>query len=101
MNDLEKIAFVLDRMTDRLEALERSVHNLAAHARQINDAHATHAQSIRNLEQRMTHESLMMIGLVEDIKNKVDPLYDAAYPGYDRFIRQLDRIIKPDDPQKV
>lgn len=101
MNDLEKIAFVLDRMTDRLEALETSVGGLLRYARQLQEAGATHAQSIRDLEERIARESLTIIGWIEDVKAKVDPLFDAAYPGYDRFLNQLDSVIKPDDPRKL
>ncbi len=50
--------------------------------------------SIRNLSERMTHESLAILELLGEMRDKLDPAYARVFPEFGRFTDEVDAILK-------
>ena len=91
---LRRLATIEDRLGGLESMLLATQESINAAVDVLSNSSREHRQSIKNLSERMTHESLSIFEFLNEMRDKLDPAYDRVFPAFQHFVDDVDRVFQ-------
>lgn len=91
---LQRLAAIEDRLSNLEAMILATQESITAAVDVLSDSSREHRQSIKNLSERMTHESLTFLGYLNEMRDQLDPVYDRVFPSFQGFVDEVDRVFR-------
>src|SRR4051794_29990694 len=93
-DNLDKIVYLLDQLEKRLSSVETDLAEIKPKLERVENFVKIHEQGIWNLSDRMTHESLSILDIIDDMQAKLNPVYDRVLPHMREFSVELRQALE-------